>query len=80
MSNMTPSMETNDENKSLLDQIIDRQEREATEQFIAEHNARAAERDKAHPERMCQWEPCTFILFGQPNETHEEYHKRKGRC
>lgn len=31
------------------------------------------------PQSQCRWNPCTYILFGQPGETHEEYHQRKGQ-
>lgn len=44
-------------------------------EYVAQHNARFA-RDNT----TCRWEPCTFILFGQQGETHEEYHRRKGFC
>ena len=42
--------------------------------YIREHNARA----ERNP--ICRWEPCTYILFGQHGESHEDYHKRKGTC
>jgi hypothetical protein len=50
------------------------------ETYMREHNVRCAAYDEAHPERMCSWEPCTYILFGQVGESHADYHRRKGRC
>lgn len=59
----------NEPNNSLLDTII-----AETEHPTALHEERIVKTN------LCMWEPCTFILFGSPGETHEEYHKRKGNA
>jgi hypothetical protein len=47
------------------------------ETYLREHNTHRAAYDA---NRMCTWEPCTYILFGQGGESHADYHIRKGRC
>jgi hypothetical protein len=59
--------------------------------IVAEHDADPVAFAAAHdmteigpvmyigpPPLPCRWKPCTFILFGQKGETHEQYHERKG--
>jgi len=63
-------METNTtpENTSLLDQII------ANDQVQHDHISPPVTTNH------CQWEPCSYVFLGRPDETHKQYHERRGTC
>jgi hypothetical protein len=64
-------------NTPLLDMIM---EHDADPVLFAKTHNMTENKMQAYPNAMCMWRPCSYILFGQNGETHEEYHKRKGIC
>jgi hypothetical protein len=64
----------------LLDQIIAEGRIATTEERPLVEEQYLSTRQLMQPTSTsnCRWKPCTFILFGQQGETHEQYHERKG--
>ena len=81
---MTPEAKTTKSETPLLDAIVAEHDADPVA-FAAAHNM--VERGPIISfgpmptvPGKCRWQPCTFILFGQNGETHEQYHERKGYC
>lgn len=80
---MTPQQTDKVSDTPLLDKMIE--EHDANPEAFAQAHGMIAASEVLIPAfpgkeilAECRWNPCTYILFGLPGETHEQYHVRKG--